>query len=373
MGMGTKEIIPQTMNESGKKIYLYIDSMQLGGAQRVMSNIAEYLARNGHSVTLINDIIPSSTVPEYEIGRNINRVYLDEGNDGRVNKNIYRIRRLRKLVKTDRPDVVLSFLGPPNIRMLVATMGLRCKKIVSVRNDPYREYGDGIKKTIARNVFRLADGCVFQTQDAASYFPKRVRDQSRIIVNPVNEKFYHTEWIGDEKEIAVVGRLQAQKNPLLALEAFHQIERGFPDYKIVFYGDEGLAADIKQRSKEYCIEDKVVVFGKSQNIEEKLAHSKLYMLSSDFEGMPNALLEAMAVGVPAISTDCPCGGPRTVIQNEMQGILVPCRDAKKMAEAMKRILSDASLQNEMSMNERDRSQEFRHDKVMGEWMSFINA
>ena len=108
-----------------KKVFLYIDSMQFGGAQRVMSNIAEYLVNADCSVTLINDISPSTEEPEYEIDKRINRYFLDEGNNGRQNKNIYRVKKLRELTKRDQPDVVLSFLGPPNIRMLVATLGLK--------------------------------------------------------------------------------------------------------------------------------------------------------------------------------------------------------------------------------------------------------
>lgn len=354
-----------------KKLFLYIDSMQFGGAQRVMINLAEYLVNENCEVFLINDIVPDTDAPEYEIDGRIKRYYLDEGNDGSQNKNLYRIKRLRKMINSDQPDVVLSFLGPPNIRMLVATLGLKCRKIVSVRNDPYREYGSGIRRLIARMIFLFADGCVFQTKEAASYFPIAVQNKSRIIVNPVNEKFYHVAWTGEKKEIAVVGRLQPQKNPLLALEAFHLIERQFPEFKIVFYGDEELKNSINAKAVEYAIADRVIIYGKATDIENKLAASALYLLSSDFEGMPNALLEAMAVGVPAISTDCPCGGPRTVVQDKSQGILVPCGDAVKMAEAMRTILYDEEMQKIMSINEKKRALDFQKEKVMKQWESFL--
>ncbi len=356
-----------------KKIFLYIDSMQYGGAQRVMSNIAEYLANADCSITLINDILPSTEEPEYEIDKRIKRYFLDEGNNGTQNKNIYRIKKLRKLIKIDRPDVILSFLGPPNIRMLAATLGLKCRKIVSVRNDPYREYGAGIKRLIARIAFLFANGCVFQTKDAASYFPIAVQRKSKIIVNPVNDKFYRVTWTGEKNEIAVVGRLQPQKNPLLALEAFHLIESQFPEFKIVFYGDEELKDAIHSKAVEYSIADRVIVFGKAADIENKLAASAVYLLSSDFEGMPNALLEAMAVGVPAIATDCPCGGPRTVIEDETQGILVPCGDASKMADALSRVIRNKSLSEKMSISEKQRAEKFRNDKIMLLWRQFLGA
>ena len=153
---------------------LYIDSMQFGGAQRVMNNIAEYYINRNVHVVLINDITPSDIEPEYALDDRIERYYLDEGRTVQK-KNYYRIRKLRALIKQIRPDAVLSFLGPPNIRMLVASFGLSVKKFVSVRNDPNQEYGIGIRKFIAKCLFGLADGCVFQTSDAAKYFPKHVQ------------------------------------------------------------------------------------------------------------------------------------------------------------------------------------------------------
>lgn len=356
-----------------KKLFLYIDSMQFGGAQRVMNNIAEYLVNSDFSITLINDILPSSSEPEYSVDGKIRRYFLDEGNDGSQKKNLYRIKRLRKLIKTERPDVVLSFLGPPNIRMLVSALGLKCRKIVSVRNDPYKEYGDGLKKFISRTIFRLSDGCVFQTKDAAAYFPKGVQKKSRIIVNPVNEKFYHVSWTGENKEIAVVGRLQPQKNPLLALKAFSLIADKFLEYKIVFYGDEELKDEIVDQSQKYGIADRTIIYGKATDIEKKLASSSLYLLSSDFEGMPNALLEAMAVGIPVISTDCPCGGPRTVIENPDQGVLVPVGNAESMAEAIAKLLRNTEARARMHKAEKKRAEEFRSEKIMLEWKSFIEA
>ena len=354
-----------------KTILLYIDSMQYGGAQRVMNNIAEYFINDNTNVVLVNDIIPSTKEPEYIIDQRIDRYYLDEGKPVHKNKNIYRIKKLRSLIKQVRPDVILSFLGPPNIRMLISSWGLNVKKYVSVRNDPYREYGTGLHKLFARSIFELADGCVFQTNEAAAYFSKCVQKKSQIIINPVNEKFYNVSWNGEKKEIAVVGRLQLQKNPLLALNAFSKIAPDFPDYKIVYYGDEELKDIIISKSKEYGIEKQVIIAGKVSDIENKLASSTIYLLSSDYEGMPNALLEAMAVGVPAIATDCPCGGPKTIISDKCYGILVPVRDAEKMSDAIRMLLNDIELMKRMSQSEKERAKDFRKDVIMHQWGQFL--
>lgn len=353
------------------KVLFYIDCMQMGGANRVMANISAHFAETGKNVVLVNDIEPEEDKPEYQIHPQIKRVFLDGEGRTKGMKNIRRIFSLRRLVRRERPDAVVSFMGPPNIRMLLATVGLRTRKIVSVRNDPYREYGSGLRKIVANLVFLIADGCVFQTEEASCYFIRSVRNKSTIIFNLVNEKFYRVVWEKRGNEIAVVGRLQTQKNPLLALEAFIMIADHFPDHKLVFYGDDELKTDILRRSKEAGVDERVIVFGKTDEVEKKLAQSALYILSSDYEGMPNALMEAMAVGVPVISTDCPCGGPRNLIENPKQGKLIPCGDKVAMAKAMTELLLDVKLQLELSKGEKERAKAFSPDKIFAQWEQFI--
>lgn len=358
------------------KLLVYIDTMQLGGAQRVLNNLMSYFAERGKRIILVNDVFPYPNAKEYVIDPRVQRRFLCEGlssNAGTLGKNLHRIKRLRKIIKQEQPDTVVSFLGPPNIRMLTASLGLKTRKIVSVRNDPYREYGAGLKKCAARMLFRLADGCVFQTEDAAAYFPVSVQKKSEIIYNPVHDRFYAVHWTGNAHEIAVIGRLQPQKNPLLALEAFRMIQEDFPEVKLVFYGDEELAKYIVQKSGEYGLSQRVLVAGKTDDVPAKLAGASVYLLSSDYEGMPNALMEAMAAGVPAVSTDCPCGGPKTLIQNETQGILVPCRDARAMAAALRKVLNDPQLQQQMHDAEKQRADAFRASKIIPQWAKYIES
>ena len=337
-----------------------------------MSIIADFFLKSDYAVTLINDVLPSGSV-EYFVDPRIRRVYLDNEKTTPVNKTFNRINRLRKLIKREKPDAVLSFLGPPNIRMLISAFGLRVRKVVSVRNDPNKEYGKGVMKFVSRAIFRLADGCVFQTEEASLYFPKAVRRKSVIIANPVGEKFFCENWTGDRKEIAVVGRLQPQKNPLLALKAFNIIAGRFPEYKLVYYGDGELKKDVLEKSALYGLSDRVVVYGKTADIEKKLASSSVFLMSSDYEGMPNALLEAIAVGVPAVSTDCPCGGPKMIIENPEQGTLVSVGDERGMAEAVIKLLEDAELRRRMSDAEKRRAEAFRTEVIMEKWRSFIES
>ena len=221
------------MSNNIKKILFYIDSMQKGGANRVMANLTDYFASAGKTVILINDIKPQKGVDEYTINESVKRIFLDIDVSSKLFSNILRIIALRKIIKNEASDVVVSFMGPPNIRMLIATIGLKCKRIVSVRNDPNVEYGKGLVSRFKRLLFMLADGCVFQTRDAATYFPKSVQAKSRVIFNPVNECFFNTERSNAPRNIVTVGRFEPQKNHSLLIRAFSKIANEFPEEKLI--------------------------------------------------------------------------------------------------------------------------------------------
>lgn len=353
-----------------KKVLFYIDSLQYGGAERVMANLCNSFCKLGKDIVLVNDIMPDANKPEYSLDINVRRYFL-HGNNKKA--KIRRIFALRRIVKKERPDIVISFLGSPNLRAILATFGLKTPLLVSVRNDPWIEYGRGLKRLLSRFLFSFAKGYVFQTEEASQYFSKKVRKKSIIIGNPIASVFFDKKWTGTKKEIAVVGRLQRQKNPLLALKAFKIVHEDCPDYKIVFYGDDELKTDVVETARELNLQDSVIIYGKTNRIADKLADSSLYLLSSDYEGMPNALLEAMAVGVPIVSTDCPCGGPRTIIINEDQGLLVRCNNPFEMAEAIKQILFDKEKQLKMSRYERERAKDFREEVIIDQWLQYIDG
>lgn len=361
------------MDNKQEKLFFYIDSMQMGGANRVMANLTDYFCNNGCQTILINDIYPVSGYPEYKISLGVKRVFLQREKASKLTKNILRIFDLRRLIIKEKPDCVISFMGPPNIRMLIATVGLGVKKVVSVRNDPNAEYGTGLKRAVAVTIFRLANGVVFQTKDAAKYFSESIRKKSAIIFNPVNPKFYNYHWRPGGTEIVIIGRLQPQKNPMNALRAFELIHEKLPQYTLDFYGDGELKTELETFAQKAGIADKVRFHGRTNKVECVLENAALFVLCSDYEGMPNALMEAMAVGVPVIATDSPCGGSRALLENEDQGALVPCKDSKKLAKAMLDVLSDNTKQMRMSAGAAKRAREFAPEKILKEWELFIKS
>lgn len=356
-----------------KKIIFYIDTMYRGGAQRVIANLIEYFHQKGYDTILINDFIQDNGQAQYEIPKDIKRIYLRKTlGTNKVTKNIQRIVALRKIFKEENPDLVLSFLGRPNKRLLLASVGMKIKKVVSVRNDPKREYGNSkLKKIEARMLFRLADGCVFQTRDAAEYFPKSVQDKAAIIYNPVGLQFYSAERMSEPKGVVTVGRMELQKNQKMLINAFSKILENHPNETLTIYGEGPLRKELE----EYCIKlgitEKVYMPGNIMKIEEKLSTAKIFVLPSDYEGMPNALMEAMTVGVPVISTDCPCGGPRTLIENNSQGLLFPCGDEKKLEELLRKLLDDSEQRKVMEKAEKERAQEFHPEIIYKKWENYL--
>ena len=357
-----------------KKIAFYIDSMGLGGANRVMSNLVSYFYDNGYDVCLINDVSMTEK-EEYPLPKGIKRYIIH--NEGKhhffLSKQLKILKEIRRILKENKTEVVVSFMGPPNIRILLGTLGMKVKKVVSVRNDPYKEYGAGIKRFLARIIFCLADGCVFQTEEAMDYFPKKVKKRSKIILNPIKEVFYQTEYSDTNSGIVSVGRLFSQKNHELLIRAFARIADSYPNENLYIYGEGSSRKELQDLIVKFELQNRAFLPGSVMDVNVKLSQAKIFVLSSDYEGMPNALLEAMAVGVPVISTDCPCGGPRTVIENENQGLLVQVGDVEKMADALEKLLNDSYLRKQMSVAEKERAKDFRNDAIMPQWEQYLTS
>lgn len=361
------------MKSKISKIVMYIDMMTCGGAQRVMANLANYFVCEEVEVVLINDFKLNDDTPQYILDKKVKRYYLREKMEGNVIlKNLERIVRLRKIVKNEKPDLVLSFLGRPNKRMLIATIGLKTKKVVSVRNDPNREYATGgLQKWFIRNLFKMANGCVFQTVEAGKYFSEKFQSKSTVILNPVDSKFFNVCRTENPQNIVTAGRMESQKNQKMLIRAFSRIVDEFPNEKLIIYGDGKLRLELERLCKDLNIADKVDMPGNISNVEEKFANAKIFVLSSDYEGLPNALMEAMAVGIPCISTDCPCGGPNSLISSEKNGILVPVGDVEIMAETMKDLLKNKAKRQSLEINARNRAKVFKTDVILSQWDSYL--
>lgn len=353
------------------KILFYISTIRGGGAARVMVNIANGIAEKGYEVCFVTNFADHH---EYELNEKIKRFSLEEKeNKGNVLiKNSSRIKALKKILKQEKPDVSVAFMRENNFRLLYAAKGLPVKTIVSVRNDPAKEYASRFSKKLANSLYKKADGIVFQTEDAKKAFPEEIQKKSRIILNQVDGKFFN-ENENDGEYLTACGRLSNQKNYPMMLKGFAEVLKEFPNEKLRIYGEGNLKDSLSKLAIELGIENSVSYMGFSTEMPEVYRNSKALLMTSDYEGLPNVVLEAMASSVPVISTDCPCGGPKMVIKNGENGYLVKVGDEKELADRLKSILSDEGRLKEMKKNAYKSAEAFQPERILKDWMDMIEV
>ena len=351
------------------KILFYIGNLKKGGAERVVANLSNEFIKT-HDVIIVTT---TNEKYEYEIDKRIKTYSLNDGiNNNIIKKNLNYLKKLSKIINEENTDVAIGFLPEPSYRLLMIKNKIKCPIIISVRNDPKIEYNKFLSKLLMKTLYKKADGFVFQTKEAQDFFSKKIQKKSTIIPNAVDKSFIKERFFGErDKSIVTVGRLQPQKNHKLLIDSFNLIKDDFKEYKLLIYGKGTLEDSLKNYVKQLNLTEKVIFKGESNNIKDEIYRSNLFVLSSDYEGMPNALIEAMALGVPVVSTDCPCGGPRFLIENEVNGLLVPVNDIESMVKAIKRVLLDKQIANRISTEANKIGKTLNPENISEKWLKFI--
>ncbi|MDE7048548.1 MAG: glycosyltransferase [Lachnospiraceae bacterium] len=359
-----------------RKVLFHLNCFEQGGAERVVSNLVNRLVKDDYEVIAATEW---QGEVEFQLDEKVRRIHVglqkaDEGK-GRVLKIWLRFHYLRALMKKERPDVVISFTRRPNYRALICALGTGIPVITAVRQDPKSYYNSPVDKILIPLLYRRAAGCVFQTKEQGESFPASLCKKSRIILNPVNHKYIGVSK-PEEREKLVVhsGRLVDFKNQLMLLGAFLQVHEKHPDYILKIYGGDsfdGTKEKLEKFIEEHKAGDYMLLMGASDELEKELPKGAVYAFSSDYEGMPNALLEAMALGMPVVATDCPCGGPRTVITHEENGLLIPVGDEKALAQALNRLIEDRVLAERLGDEARRISERINEAAILEQWKEYI--
>ena len=197
----------------------------------------------------------------------------------------------------------------------------------------------------------LASGFVFQTNEAKNYYNRKIQSRSTIIANPLKVEELPTPYFGErERRVVAVGRLIPAKNYPNLIHAFLKFHEDNDDYRLEIYGDGVLKKELTKMINEYNASQFIKLMGSRKSVLEDIKTAAIYVLSSDIEGMPNALIEAMAMGIPCIATDCPSGGSKDLIQDGMNGLLAPVRNSDVLANSLSRYVEDDNLSRMVSMN-----------------------
>lgn len=355
-----------------ESVLFYINQIYDGGAERVMTTLASRFSENGYSVILVTSFRKDG---EYELASDVKRLSLEDSEiqQSFIKRNISRIRKLRSICKREKPDIVVSFMREPNCRALLATLGLPVKNIVSVRSDPNYEYAGIVGKILGKYLLPLADGCVFQTEEAKNWFPIKLQKKSKIILNPVKDDFYQVQRRPIPGRIVSCGRLEKEKNFSLLIDAFASLGEKYPEMELLIYGEGSLKANLQEQIGNLRMEERIFLMGATDNVAKVLSEASVFVLSSLYEGMPNALMEAMAVGVPCISTDCSCGGPRRLICSGENGILIKNDNKIALVESLKKLLDDSIMADELGARARESALDWQEEKIFMQWVEYVSA
>lgn len=356
-----------------KKIMFYISSLAKAGAQRVILNLTESLIKKGHKVYLVTTTVVEDEYPLPEGARRIiSDIQEEEITSNRIVNLKKRFCKLRNIWKKGNPDIIISFIGKNNFMALLTAWGLNIPVITSVRGEPREEYYNRLTQILSKTLMGKSAGIVLQTQDAKAYFPKWIRKKAVILENPLNPDFID-EYIAEPRknEVVTVGRIDSNKNQQLIIDAFCKIAEDFPQMHLILYGDGEDRERLEAYAKNTKYSNQIFLPGPIRNVKKRIEKSKLFVLSSNTEGMPNALMEALALGIPCISTDCPCGGPKMLMEGKENGILVPVGDADAMAEAMRKLLTDEELWQKCSKNAYKITEKLHPERINKKWEEYL--
>ena len=354
-----------------KTIAFYIGSLARGGAEHVMVNLAAYFKLQGYKVYLVTKLIDE---PEYEVPEGVIRIIADitkeEESGSRISNLKNRVNKLKNIWKEIKPDIIVSFIRKNNLMAIASSRGLGIPVVVGIRSNPARELQGRFFKPLSFFMFRFASGIIMQTTAGVEFLPGYLKRKAVVMPNSIDGVFIGNICEKERKpEIVVVGRIDKNKNQKMVLEAFDEIKDKYPEWSIHLYGD----GESKEGLENEYRDDRIIFHGQVSGVKDYIKNSSVFVLPSKQEGMPNALIEAMALGLACISTDCPCGGPADLIRQDENGILIPVDDEKELKEQLERLMSDADLRERLGIEAAKVSKILSPDIVNVKWKEYIEG
>ena len=356
-----------------KKILVLSDSFTGYGAEYMIGWVGSMLAENGYEVIFCSPFDSDKDDRLSDKGK-----FIGFGLRRNANPLLKIIQyfllsawKVCKICKKHNIDTIVTFKENPLCIALLAKLFKGVRHLHSERDDPYNR--DTISSRFKMWLYRFCDKLVFQTVGARDFFPENVRLRSSVIPNPVVVPEEQWRLDKSKKIIVCVGRLNVRyKRQDLLINAFSKFIEHHPDWLLMFVGDGKDMNHLKKLAKDLGVDKQVIFEGKVNNVKDYLLQSRIYVLSSDTEGMPNALMEAMALGMPVITTDCSPGGGRYLVNNLVNGILVSKGNMEEIYEALMKISSMGDDVMKMACQARLDMTKLNPSIVSSQWINLIN-
>lgn len=357
-----------------KNIVFVTNSISFGGAAKMLCFVAESLAKRKYSVLIIN---LHSTVNTSGFEREIDKavsVYRVADVPAGENKNVFRIKEIIRAAKAFGAEVLIGFTNYPNMYAKIAGTVLGIPSVMSERGDPSRTMGKGLHSKLAKWIIDRSKGGVFQTDGAMEYYGNGLKKRGMVIPNPIFIKgeVPNISFAEREKSVVSVGRLDnEQKRYDIMLKAFKIFSEKHSDYVLKLYGMGEDEEKIRSWADELAISDKVLFMGLTKQAMQDMAPCGMFLITSDYEGISNSLLEAMAVGLPCVSTDHTPGGARLLIQDGENGLLAPTGDFHALADAMCRFAENPELAEKCGVKAKEVVSRFEPKKIIDMWENYV--
>lgn len=398
-----------------KQILFVMPVMKGGGAEKVAALLLNEFNKNGYGCELILTNSDRSEVIERGLNENVSVTVLREAfvKNGIIKKAFLGIFRLLtslvckipealkmkvpaplarlsftaqyydelsalKRILSSNPDArIISFLQPSIPLTLLAARGLPNRVVVSERADPYRLLKKRYGYNFIKKYYQRADAVVFQTNDAMAAYPENISENGTVIFNPINDKLPEPYFGEREKYVTTFCRVSRQKNLPVLVEAFAGFHKEYNDYRLKIIGepqnddDRSALEETKALAEKLGILEYIDFHPFSAQVHGLIIRDAMYVNSSDYEGMSNAMLEAMAIGMPVICTDCPIGGANAIINSGENGILTQVGNSAELCEAMKKIAGDEKLSEKLSRNAAEIRHRLSLENTAKKWMELL--
>ena len=351
------------------KILFVIRDMIIGGAGKQLALTANALLQKGHDIYIYSYFGGDC---KHYLHPTVTYIAQGPVPSTKLKEYLFSVPNIRKQMKKIKPDIAISWRCNAGCFTVLAALGLPLKTIFSERSDPYTETSFLLK--ISAFICNFSNGGVFQTEAVQKYY-KRLSSRSVVIHNPFDKIIQNLAPIpfaNRKKEIVHIARMMiVQKRQDVMLKAFKIFLQKHPDYTLSFYGSGPDFEKIRSLAQTLNIESNVIFHGDVVDVANKIGNTKMLVLTSDYEGIPNVIMEAFAMEVPVVSTDCSPGGARVLINDGKNGFIVPVGNASAIAEKMDQLIEFEKISEEFILNGKEKLKEFEAQPIFDKWNHFL--